>query len=361
MAITYGPSGQPAQSTFNYDALVATSVANYRKTLLDNISKLNLFWKKIMEGGMYEGADGGLYIAEDLMYALAPVDTYDGYDELPLTPTEGITQAQFQWTQAAVPIMISEKERKQNKHRIVNLLSSKITQAEIGIQEFFGRAFMQGSLASGGSDIRTPYTSTANGSVGITPLFQLLSTSPTSASVVGGIDQATNAWWRNHAVESAATTKAGFLQEILNMYNRTTRGGGGTPNIGWTDQTTWELLSVSYYDKYRTEMPTVGNYPWPTLKFFNAEVVWDEFMPNTYANSGAGSTDPDTTTGGSLVFLNTKFLKVRYESETNFVASEFQRPINQDAKYKHILWMGNATINNRRKHGILNKIARTLS
>ena len=35
MAITYGPSGQPAASTFNYDALVAASLANYRKTLVD--------------------------------------------------------------------------------------------------------------------------------------------------------------------------------------------------------------------------------------------------------------------------------------------------------------------------------------
>src|SRR5574339_81934 len=127
MSITYGPSGQPAASTFNYDALVASSVANYRKTLVDNISSASAFFKKVK----WESRDGGLYLAEDLMYALAPTDTYEGYDELALTPTNGITQAQFGWSQASTPISISEKERKQNKHRIIDLVTAKIQQADI--------------------------------------------------------------------------------------------------------------------------------------------------------------------------------------------------------------------------------------
>ena len=99
MAITYGAAGQPLQTTTNFDALFSASLANYRKTLTDNISTSNFFFHKMKEMGLWEGRDGGLYLVEDLMYALSPVDTYDGYDELPLTPTEGITQAQYQWRQ----------------------------------------------------------------------------------------------------------------------------------------------------------------------------------------------------------------------------------------------------------------------
>lgn len=362
MAITYGQSGQPAQSTFNYDALVSTSLANYRKTLTDNIGTANLFMKKIMDGGMYESADGGLYLAEDLRTDLAPTDSYEGMDELPLTPTEGITQAQYQWAQCATPIAISELERKKNKHRIVDLVSSKIIQAEDSIKEYWAKAFLQGSLLNSASpDIRNPYVSPSNGSTFVNPLFRLVAYSPSTSMEIGGINQSTSTWWRNQTKTSAATTGLGFLQEIMNLYNTCSKGQGGSPDMCWTDQITWELISVAYYNKFRTEMATVGNYPWPTLKWWNCEIVWDEYMPNVAANSGAGSTDTTAANGGTMVFINSKFMKIRYESETNYVATEFQKPVNQDAKYKHILWMGNTTTNNRRKHGVMGNIARTLT
>lgn len=361
MSITYGQAPQPAQSIFNYDALVSTSLGNYRKKLTDNIGALNLYMKKMMESDQYESADGGLFLAEDLMTDLAPTDSYEGMDELPLTQVEGITQAQFQWAQCATPIAISELERKKNKHRIVDLVTSKIMQSEISIKEYWAKSFLQGSLLSAGADIRNPYVSSANGSSFVNPLFRLISYTPTVSMEIGGINQANNTWWRNQSKTSVATTGLGFLAEIMHLYNDCTKGQGGAPNLAWCDQTTWELISMSYYNKFRTEMETVGNYPWPTLKWWNCEFVWDEYMPNVAANGGAGSTDTTLPNGGTLVFMNTKFLKIRYEEETNFVATDFQRPINQDAKYKHILWMGNTTINNRRKQGVMGGIPRTLT
>ena len=71
---TYGASGQPAQSTFNYDSLVATSLGNYRKTLIDNVSTTNVVFYELKNKGLWEGQDGGLFIAQDLMYALGSAD-----------------------------------------------------------------------------------------------------------------------------------------------------------------------------------------------------------------------------------------------------------------------------------------------
>jgi hypothetical protein len=361
MPITYGASNQPAQSTFNYDSLVATSVGNYRKTLIDNVSTQNLFLKKIMGGSNYESADGGLFLAEDLMYDLAPTDSYEGMDVLSLAPTEGISQAQFGWAQCATPISISERDRKINKHRIVDLVSSKIMQAEISIKEFWGKTFLWGSLNTPTNDIRQPYVSPSNGSTFVNPLFRLVSYTPTTSMEIGGINQADNLWWRNASKTCTATTGLGLIQELLNLFNTASRGAGGSPDMVWTDQITWELISVAYYSKYRTEMDSSTDYPWPTLKWRGMEIVWDEYMPNVAANSGAGSTDTTVANGGTLVMLNTKFMKIRYESETNFVAGEFSRPVNQDAKYKHILWMGNTTINQRRKQAVMGNIPRTLT
>jgi hypothetical protein len=355
MAITYGPSGQPAASTFNYDALVATSLANYRKTLQDNISASNSFFKEVN----WKSEDGGLFVAEDLMYDLSPVDSYEGYDELPLTPTNGITQAQWQWAQAATPIAISEKERKQNKHRIVNLITSKIMQAEISMKEFWPKAFLQGGMVNGsGSNLYTAYSSLANGSSFVEPLGKLVyyeSGSTWPSLSIGGIDQNTNTWWRNQSKASSATTATGFMGEILTMYNNCSKGPGGPPNLILCDQTTWELVNQAYRLYYQTPAREDGNFPYPNLKFFGARIVWDEYVPDVATGTTA------TTTKGSMYFLNTNYFSCAYESESNFVTTEFQRPTNQDAKYKHILWMGTVTLSNRRKQGVIGNIARTLT
>lgn len=353
MPITYGPAGQPAQSTFNYDALIATSLGNYRKTLVDNISASNSFFKEIS----WESRDGGLFLAEDLMYGLSPVDTYEGYDELDLTPTNGITQAQFQWAQAAAPIGISGKERKMNKHRIVDLVAAKISQAEMAFKEFWGKGFLQGSYASGGSTLLTPYVSPSRGASFVEPLPKLVAYDPTTSLSIGGIDQATNSWWRNRSKTSSATTAEAFLAEVMNLYNTCSIGPGGAPTLGLCDQTTWELFNIAYYKKYQARMEPVGDYPFPAVKFWNLKLVWDEYVPNVAGNS----LDTGSTGKGTLFMLNPQFFKCCYESETNFVASEFEKPINQDAKFKHILWMGGVTINNRRKQGVLGNIARSLS
>jgi hypothetical protein len=355
MATTYGSSGQPAQSTFNYDALVATSLANYRKTLQDNVSASNSFFKEIT----WRSEDGGLYVAEDLMYELTPVDSYEGYDELPTTPTNGITQAQFQWSQCATPIAISEKERKQNKHRIVNLVTSKIMQAEIAMKEFYPKAFLQGGMVNGsGSNLYTAYTSLVNGSTFVDPLGKLVyyeaaSTWPSLS--IGGIDQNTNSWWRNQSDESGATTATGFMNEILHMYNLCSKGPGGPPDLILCDQVTWELVHQAYRLYFQNTAKEDGNFPFPNIKFFGSRIVWDEYVPDV--SSGTTS----TATYGSMYFLNTKFFNCAYEAETNFVPTDFQRPTNQDAKFKHILWMGTVTMSNRRKHGVIGKIARTLT
>jgi hypothetical protein len=91
------------------------------------------------------------------------------------------------------------------------------------------------------------------------------------------------------------------------------------------------------------------------LKFFNTIIVWDEWVPDVY--SGTAS----TATYGTIAWLNSKFFKCVYEEDTNFVPTEFQIPVNQDAKAKHILWMGTVTVSNRRKLGVTGKIARTLT
>ena len=247
----YGGAGSPAQSTFNYDSLVSTSLANYKKTLVDNISKSNPLFNELRRKDLWESVDGGMYIAEDLMYAVGGMEPYDGYDELPLVPADGITQLQIDWRQLATPIVISEKERKQNKQRLVSLLESRIKAAELGMQENFTRHLLQGSLAGSGDDIREPYNNPANGANSIDPLTRWVMYDPTASYSIGNINQATNRWWRNRTLTSTATTGQQLMAEFMRMYNLTLKGPGGSPDLIWTDMVTWELIHTAYMEKYR--------------------------------------------------------------------------------------------------------------
>lgn len=352
MAITFG-NPAPSQVTTNLDALFATSLANYQKKLIDNIGKQIPLLDKIMRNGMYKSTAGGTYIAEPLMYALGVFDWYDGYDTLSTDTTDGVTQSIWEWRQAGAPISYSMKEVKQNKQKIVDLVQTKIMQAEMGIKEGMNRAILQGA---GSGSITVPATSPTNGSLGVNPLPFLISYTPTVSSSVGNIDQATYTWWRNQVKDSAATTYTGFLAEMANMYNNCSNGTGGEPDLIICDQTTYELFQAALYEKWR-KLENDNNFNWENTKFKKALVTYDEMVPN----AAAGTLDTTTANGGTAYFINSKFFKMRYEEDTNFVMGQFQKPVDQDARIAHILWMGNLTISNRRKHGVMGSIARTLT
>ena len=356
MGVTFGQPGQPNQLTVNLDSIFSTSLANYRKTLADNVSTGNPFFYEVKKSGMWEEADGGSMIQEDLLYDLTPADSYDGFDTLPTTPPEGITAAFFDWRQASGPIAYSEKERKMNKKRIINFVESRIQQTEVGLIQYFNQAVLQGS---GDGALTTPKTSPVNGSSSIDPLPKMINFDPTTATngTIGGIDQsqAANAWWRNRTKTSSATTYSAFLLEADNLWNTCFIGPGGGPNLILVDQVTWELWRAAYYFKYRTEAHEDEDYPFPNFKFNRARVVWDPYVPDVYSNLTS------TATYGTAFFINTKFVKIRYESETDFTQTEFIKPANQDTKVAHVLWMGQMTSNNRRKLGVFGKIPRTLT
>lgn len=358
---TYGAAGAPSQNTINYDAILSTSLFNYQRTLTDNISKSNAFFYRIQENGMYESLDGGVAIQIPLMYALGTADWYEGYDTLNTDPTDGITSAFFDWRQLAVPVSISRKEERQNSStdRIIDLLKSKIMQAELGIKERFGRASLQGSQASGGASLTTNDSSPFNGALGVEPLPNLISNTPSANAAIGNVNPSTATWWQNQFTQSALTSAnkaSDFLFEMDKVYNNCAKGPGGPPDFILVDQVTYQMLNTAYYQVYRRMADSDDSFPFENIRFRRAVVTWDEFVPDTFN----GTLTPNTG-AGTAFFINTKFCAVKYDAQTNFVATPFMKPVNQDARVAHILWMGNICISNRRKLGQWNNLPRTLT
>ena len=367
MSLTFGSTAAPSNITTYLDSLFAQSLANYKKQLIDNIGASNAFLYDLIKSEMYESADGGTYLAENLMYALAPADSYSGYDEFSTNPTDGISQAVFEWAQMACPISYSMKEVIQNQHRLSNLVTSRIQQSEMGIQEGWAQAFMWGAAQTGGN-IYDPRLSPLNGSTGVTPIAKLVSYN--NNNIVGNIDSSTTAnnFWRNKWATSAATTYSTFIYEIKNMFNLCGLGTGGKPTHILMDQISYQNWEHAYFAIYKNAPgATADEYPFVGAKWLGAKVIMDDKVPDVYSNAigteTAGAVDPTTLTYGSAYFLNQKFFRVRYHPERDWEmlkdenGKTFTKPINGDSRTGAVAWMGNTTMNNRRKHGVLGKIA----
>jgi hypothetical protein len=357
MPTTFGSASQPNQDTINLDALMSLSLMNYNSELIDQVSASNAFYYEIKP--RMQSKSGGVAVKQPLMYALGNVDTYDGYDTVDFTPTEGITQSTWEWRQLAANVMISGKEEIQNENGLKDLLKVKIQQAEMAIQEFWGKRFLQGGFGQVGGTLATAYTNVNNGSAFVDPLGKLVAYDPTASVEVGGINQSTYSWWRNRTLTSAATTEKGFLLEMDSMYNSCSKGGsGGPPNLILVDQKTFELWRSAYYTVYRRTADGDDNYPFPNIKFNKARVVWDEWLLNV----ADGADNATSSSGkGTAYFLNTKFFTPYYIGSRNFVNTPFIKPYNQDVKTSMILWMGTIGCSQRRKQGVVGNIARSLS
>jgi len=159
-AILSNQFGQiPSTESVSYDAVLSTTLRNYRKKLADNITKGNQFLAWLRSKGRFSKQSGGYNVHIPLMHAQnSTADIYSGYGLLDTTPQDGITAAFFDWSQLAVSITISNLEKKQNKGeaKIIDLLKAKTMQAEVSLQQLLNNCLVGGrfTTASGsGADL----------------------------------------------------------------------------------------------------------------------------------------------------------------------------------------------------------------
>lgn len=347
----------PSSLTLNYDSILSTTLFKWSKSLEDTISTANAFFYtlKKSDNGYQTVSDIGDRMAMPLMYELGTADSYSGYDQLDVTPMDGITTSFWDWRQAAVPIAISGLEEKKNagEERMIALLDAKAKQAEIGLKTFFNQRLMQGA---GGTSITTAYASSINGSSFVDPIAKLVAYDPTASLVVGNINQTTYSWWQNKTKNSTSTTYAGFLKELRSARNNASKGPGGKPNLHLADQATYEFYEAALAAQHRNPSYQKADIPFDNVAFYGDPLTWDEYVPDAQGGSATQS-----TSSGSWYMFNTQFFGVRVHGATNFSTTPFIKPENQDAKVAHILWLGSVGCSNRRKQGVVGGIDTTIT
>ena len=306
-------------SNANFDALLSTTLANYRDQLTDNIFTARPLTYFLQDKGRMRMLNGGTKIVEPLIYGTnATVGSYSGYDSIALTAQAGITAAEYDWKQYAASIAISgiEEAKNNGEQEIINLLEAKIMQAEESMREGFNQMFFADGSGNSGKDW--------NG------LGNLVEASGT----VGGINRATsgNEYWRSYE-ENTATALT--LAQMSTAYNSVSVGNDH-PDMVLTTQTLFEKYEALLQPQLRYTDTKTADAGFQNLLFKAAPVVYDEHC-----------------TAGIVYFLNSKYLTLVGHSGKWFEQTAFVRPEDLDARYALIMCYGNLTCRNAAKQGKL--------
>jgi hypothetical protein len=300
----------------------------YRPKMEDNIHNANPFWYWLNRAGHKKTQDGGANILQGLMYGKnSTAKSYSGYSPLDITPQDGMTAAIFPWRQLSASISISRIEKRKNsgKSQAMNLLENKINQAEQSlIEESDRQSFLDG---------------TGNGAQDIFGLGLLVENGSSWLSDVAGINRTNEAWWRNQWIGTVGSFATNGVDKMRTLYNNCSKGNIH-PDLGLTTQTVYEAYEKTLVANERFLDTSAGDAGFQNLLFKAMVLMYDTYVPS-----------------GSLYMLTSDYLWLVVDSQTDFITTPFQRPVNVDSEVAQILWYGNVTASNCARQGLMDGIS----
>ena len=301
----------------NFDALLSTTLANYRNQLTDNVFTARPLTYFLSDRGRIRMLNGGTKIVEPLIYGQnSTVASYSGYDTVSLTPQTGISAAEYDWKQYAASIAISgiEEAKNNGEQEIINLLEAKIMQAEESMREGFNQMFFGDGTGNSGKN------------------WNGLGNIVEASGTVGGIDRSTNTYWRSYEENTSGALTLAYMNTAYNSVSV----GNDHPDMVLTTQTLYEKYESLLQPQLRYTDTKTADAGFQNLLFKAAPVVYDQHC-----------------TAGVVYFLNSKYLTLVGHSGKWFAQTDFIRPENMDARYALIMCYGNLTCRNSARQGKL--------
>jgi hypothetical protein len=211
------------------------------------------------------------------------------------------------------------------KEQIIDLLESRIANAERTFMNNIGADVYSDGTASGGKQIGG---------------MQLLVADSPSTGTVGGIDRATWTFWRNVSYDAttdggAAATSANIQSYMNRVWLQVVRGTD-RPDLIVMDNNYFRLYLESLQAIQRITSDKMASAGFTSLKYMDADCVLD---------GGYGGNAPTN----HAYFLNTDYIHFRPHRDRNFVPLDPEGgrfSVNQDAVVKIWAWAGNMTLSN---------------
>ena len=316
-----------ASPNSTYTEIVTTTLANYSKTMADNITNNNALLRAIQEKGNKVVA-GGRTIVQELEYATnSTTKWYSGYEVLDTSTSNVFTAAEFNYKQLAGNVVISGLEQVENsgKEAIFNLLKSRVKNLEKSLKNTMATALYADGTGTSGKELGG---------------LQLL-VPGTVGNTVGGINSTTYSFWQNQvydfsAQSPAVVASATTIQSAMNTLWLSCIRGADKPDCIVSDSTYFQFYWASLQTNQRFTSDDKASAGFMNLMFMDAPVYYDDQCPTT-----------------SMYMLNTDYLFLRPASGREFEPLGEKASVNQDAMVLPVVWAGNMTVSNRARQGII--------
>lgn len=348
-----------------WDAVLSTTMHNYRKSLTDNIFQGRPLLQELMSKGRVRTVDGGISIVEPLLLGPGEANSYGPWQQLQVNAVAGISAAQFPWRQIYATIIISGLEEAQNngKEQMISLVEAKVMQAEETLKAILSQ-MIWGSR--GGAALGTDFTAFTTlidataAAGGITPAagpaVENVWRSPTwDASTNTGVDATGGAITVPGAAMTSPYDGSEVERVLRHMFMLASDGGGDHVNgiycgLGW-----YSAYEASLTPQVRYTDTSKANLGFSNILFKNIPLVWD----------------PDAPTGTALG-INSKYIGMTLHSQRNFTQSPFTSNLSGsvastananpgataaspaanaiDARVSFITTYGNTTVRQRRRN-----------
>jgi len=328
-------AGNAAHLPVDWDSMLTTTMHNYHKTLTDNIFLGRPLLNYMMSKGRVRKINGGVSIVEPLIYAEGEAGSYSEWQQLTVTPQEGISAAQYPWRQLYATIAISGLEEAQNngKEQVLSLLEAKVMQAEETLKNRLSKQLYGTQSAP---DANKDFLS--------------LAAVIDSTGAIGGINPADsgNGWWA--AIETAVGTVdgTGLERAMAAAYHSSSDSGSDRVDAIFTGQTVYEFYESTLTPQVRYTDTKSANLGFMNLLFKQTPVYWDFDCPS-----------------GVMYGINSKYVGLVFHSSRFFAQTPFSKGLSEsiasahatsglasavDARYSFITAYGNLTTRQRRRH-----------
>jgi hypothetical protein len=318
----------------NLSEIVATTIDNRSRALADNVSKSHALLDRLESRGKAKPADGGRRIVQEIEFGEnGTFGWYSGYDTLNISPSEVFSAAEFDWKQAAVAVSISGLEELMNsgEEQFIDLLESRVANAERTMKNQMGLAVYGDGTAAGGKAIGG---------------LALLVADTATSGTVGNINRANWSFWRNQSFSSVTDFGAAATSANINSYmNRvwlTIVRGNEKPDIIMADNNYYRLYWESLLPQQRFTSSKMAEAGFESIKYQSADVVFD---------GGIGGGAP----ANHMYFLNTDYIYLRHHPKRRYsaIGAKQRFSTNQDAVVQLIGWAGNMTLSGGMMQGVL--------
>ena len=323
----------PESLSQSLDTLYSTTWQLMRGEVVDNIFTATPLWYWLYSKSRIREESGGRWIGIQTLYAKnTTVDSVGPGGTVSITNSNIATTAKFDWKYLAGSVvrLFSEDTENKGESQIMNLMQAKLKTLELSlIDELETQAFSTGA---------------GNGGLDILGLQTLVQDDPTANPAdppgnVGGIDGATNTWWRNQtrtwstAGMPAGDSDMGFNMRIL--YNTCSIGNDHPTGI-FTSQTQYQRYEASVVNILRTYEKKEGDIGFESLRYKGGMLTWSPSIAAT-----------------RMYMLNERYLEFVIESSANFHMTPWKPIPNQLDRVAQVVVKGQLVTSNRRMQGVL--------